>query len=45
MTKLCEKCPVNEICLQVAQDKRCPIPTQPREKREHRVSKSTKRKA
>lgn len=45
MTKLCEKCPVNEICLQVAQEKRCPIPMQPREHKEQKVSKSTKRKA
>ena len=39
MTKLCAQCPVNEVCLQAAQDKRCPIPTQPSAKSKQKDNK------
>lgn len=43
MTKLCAQCPVNEVCLQAMQDKRCPIPTQPKGQKADKPTKRNKR--
>lgn len=32
MNKVCDRCPVKDVCLQNLQDKRCPIPTEPSHK-------------
>jgi len=39
VSKLCEKCPVRDVCLQAVMEVRCPIPTQPSAKSKQKDNK------